>query len=93
MYPPTGSHQSGKLRLLYEANPIAMIAEQAGGVALDGQSRILDIKPTEVHQRTPMVVGSQHEMELYRTYLDGSDVCAPESLNQMNPDSTPTHQH
>ena len=48
---------------LYEANPIAMIAEQAGGLATDGDQRILDIVPTEVHQRTPFVVGSQVEME------------------------------
>lgn len=73
MYPPTASQPSGKLRLLYEANPIAMIAEQAGGVALDGTSRILDIEPDMVHQRTPMVVGSQHEMELYRKYLNDAE--------------------
>jgi fructose-1,6-bisphosphatase I len=63
MYPPTDSHPNGKLRLLYEANPIAMIAEQAGGMATNGTSRILDIDPTEVHQRTPLVVGSKFEME------------------------------
>ena len=65
MYPPTETHANGKLRLLYEANPIAMIAEQAGGFASDGNSRILDIDPSEVHQRTPMVVGSQYEMDLF----------------------------
>lgn len=62
MYPPTKSHSQGKLRLLYEANPIAMIAEQAGGVATDGAQPILNIEPTNVHQRTPLVVGSEVEM-------------------------------
>jgi len=69
MYPPTASHQSGKLRLLYEANPIAMIAEQAGGIALNGREPILDIEPNEVHQRTPIVVGSQHEMNLFQQFM------------------------
>lgn len=62
MYPPNKTHSQGKLRLLYEANPIAMIAEQAGGVATDGTGRILEIQATRIHQRTPLVVGSQIEM-------------------------------
>ena len=68
LYPPTESYSKGKLRLLYEANPIAMIAEQAGGFATDGEARILDIDPQEVHQRTPLVVGSQHEMDLFQKF-------------------------
>ena len=63
LYPPTASHPKGKLRLLYEANPIAFLAEQAGGVATDGQRRILDIVPTRLHQRTPLLVGGREEME------------------------------
>ncbi len=63
MYPPTETHPSGKLRLLYEANPIAFIAEQAGGIATNSESRILDIQPEGVHDRTPLVVGSQVEMK------------------------------
>ncbi|MBS0207657.1 MAG: class 1 fructose-bisphosphatase [Planctomycetes bacterium] len=63
MYPPTAEHASGKLRLLYEANPIAYIAEQAGGIATDGRRRVLDIVPTSIHQRTPLVVGGRVEME------------------------------
>lgn len=63
MYPPTKSHAEGKLRLLYEANPIAFIAEQAGGVATDGEQRVLDIQPNAIHQRTPLLVGSRVEME------------------------------
>ena len=62
MYPPTEAHAEGKLRLLYEANPIAFIAEQAGGMATDSKQRILDIQPTGIHQRTPLVVGSRVEM-------------------------------
>ena len=68
LYPPTESYSKGKLRLLYEANPVAMIAEQAGGFATDGEARILDIDPQEVHQRTPLVVGSQHEMDLFQKF-------------------------
>ena len=65
MYPPTKTHSHGKLRLLYEANPIAFIAEQAGGIATDSKNRILDIQPNEIHQRTPLVVGSRAEMTKY----------------------------
>jgi fructose-1,6-bisphosphatase I len=63
MYPPTKSNPKGKLRLLYEANPIAFLAEQAGGVATDSSQRILDLQPSGIHQRTPLVVGSRVEME------------------------------
>lgn len=63
LYPPTTSHPSGKLRLLYEANPIAFITEQAGGIATNGKDRILEIQPNDIHQRTPLVVGSRVEME------------------------------
>lgn len=62
MYPPTVTHPDGKLRLLYEANPIAMIAEQAGGQAISGTQRIMDIVPEKIHQRTPLIVGSNVEM-------------------------------
>jgi fructose-1,6-bisphosphatase I len=65
MYPPTFTHPKGKLRLLYEANPIAYIAEQAGGVATNGETRILDIIPEDIHQRTPLIVGSKREMKAY----------------------------
>ncbi|MFD1553608.1 class 1 fructose-bisphosphatase [Putridiphycobacter roseus] len=57
IYPATQSAPNGKLRLLYECNPIAYIAEQAGGTASDGATRILDIKPTELHQRVPLYTG------------------------------------
>ena len=61
-YPPTKKTPDGKLRLLYEANPLAFIAEQAGGVATDGRGRILDKKPTSLHERTPLVIGSKNEV-------------------------------
>ena len=58
LYPGTETHPSGKLRLLYECNPMAFIAEQAGGVASDGVNRILELKPAELHQRVPFFAGS-----------------------------------
>lgn len=64
LYPPTKHYPGGKLRLMYEANPIAFIAEQAGGRATDGKQEILDLTPTSLHQRTPLLVGSQEEIKL-----------------------------
>jgi fructose-1,6-bisphosphatase I len=58
IYPATAKSPKGKLRLLYECNALAFLAEQAGGIASDGQQRILDIQPEELHQRTPFIVGS-----------------------------------
>ncbi|WP_263383447.1 class 1 fructose-bisphosphatase [Granulicella arctica] len=69
LYPPTAKQPGGKLRLLYEANPLAFIAEQAGGKASSGAGRILDIKPEGIHQRTPFMVGSAREMELLEQVL------------------------
>lgn len=66
LYPPTKGYAQGKLRLLYEANPLAFIAEQAGGMAIDGERRILDIEPYDIHQRTPLVIGSKTEVEAFR---------------------------
>lgn len=61
LYPPTAEHKNGKLRLLYEANPMAMIIEQAGGMAVDhNEERILDIIPTSIHQRVPLYIGSRN---------------------------------
>ncbi len=59
LYPPTGKAPAGKLRLMYEANPMAMIIEQAGGLATTGQENILDVTPTDLHQRIPVVLGSR----------------------------------
>jgi fructose-1,6-bisphosphatase I len=63
LYPGTKKSPQGKLRLLYEANPLAFVAEQAGGLATDGQQRILDKQPTAMHQRTPLIIGSKDEVE------------------------------
>ena len=63
LYPPTDKAPHGKLRLLYEANPLAFLAEQAGGLATTGASRILDLRPEGIHQRTPFCFGSRREME------------------------------
>jgi fructose-1,6-bisphosphatase I len=69
LYPPTATHPHGKLRLLYEANPLAFIAEQAGGMATDGTRRILDIQPCDIHQRTPFIIGSREEVTALRHML------------------------
>jgi fructose-1,6-bisphosphatase I len=70
LYPPTKSHAQGKLRLLYEANPMAFLAEQAGGLATDGQRRILEIQPDSLHQRTPLIVGSREEVEMLQRFVE-----------------------
>ncbi len=69
LYPPTAKQPKGKLRLLYECNPIAFLAEQAGGAASDGQRRILEKVPTDFHERTPLYVGSKDEVETVLGYL------------------------
>ena len=70
MYPATAKSPHGKLRLLYEANPIAFLVEQAGGIATDGNRRILDIQPTELHQRTPLYIGSKAMVEKVMELLE-----------------------
>ncbi|MBI5599782.1 MAG: class 1 fructose-bisphosphatase [Deltaproteobacteria bacterium] len=63
LYPADKKNPKGKLRLLYEANPLAFIVEQAGGAASTGLERILDVKPKELHQRTPLIIGSQADVK------------------------------
>ena len=63
MYPATTDKPGGKLRLMYECNPFAFIVEVAGGIATDGVQAILDVEPTELHQRTPMFIGSRKMMD------------------------------
>lgn len=58
----------GKLRLMYEANPMSLIIEQAGGAATDGKQRILDIQPTTLHQRVAVFLGSRNEVEVVTRY-------------------------
>jgi fructose-1,6-bisphosphatase I len=76
LYPPTESHPSGKLRLLYEANPLALIAEQAGGIATSGDEPILDIIPKGIHQRTPLVIGGRSEVEAFSTHVPARSLSA-----------------
>lgn len=71
MYPATEGNPNGKLRLMYEANPMAFIAEQAGGAASDGQTRILDKKPGKLHQRTPLFIGSKAMVRRAEAFLQG----------------------
>lgn len=68
LYPPTDDYPDGKLRLLYEADPLAFIAEQAGGMAIDGEQSILRIQPKSIHQRTPLVIGGCFEVGLFLEY-------------------------
>ena len=69
MYPNCDINNKGKLRLLYECNPVAFIAEQAGGKATDGFQRILDIKPSEIHERSPFYCGSTKMIEKLETFI------------------------
>jgi fructose-1,6-bisphosphatase I len=63
IYPATAKDPKGKLRLMYECNALAFIAEQAGGKATDGKNRILDLTPGSLHERTPFYVGSKNMVE------------------------------
>ena len=69
LYPETSKNQKGKLRLLYECNPIAFICEQAGGLATNGNVNILDINPKELHQRTPFYCGSKKMVQQLQKFI------------------------
>ncbi len=69
LYPDSSRYPNGKIRLLYEANPLAMIIEQAGGMAINGKQRILDIKPESIHQRVPFYAGSNENIEELQRFL------------------------
>ena len=71
-YPSNRKTPNGKLRLLYEANPLAFLVKEAGGLASDGAHDILDINPTELHQRTPLFIGSRIEIETAQAMLAGA---------------------
>ena len=70
-YPANTQSPSGKLRLLYECNPMAYICEQAGGLAIDGTTRILDLQPTALHERTPIFIGSRDDVLIAQEMLAG----------------------
>jgi fructose-1,6-bisphosphatase I len=69
MYPGTTDKPNGKLRLMYECNPFAFLVTVAGGKATNGKERVLDIQPTELHQRSPMFIGSIEMMEELEQYI------------------------
>lgn len=71
LYPASKTAPDGKLRLGYEANPMAFICEQAGGMASDGTRRILEIPPKELHQRTPLYIGSKYDVQLLEKFIRG----------------------
>ena len=69
LYPQTAKNPNGKLRLLYECNPIAFICDQAGGLAINGEKNILDIEPKELHQRTPFYCGSEKMIQQFQKFI------------------------
>ncbi|KAJ1371995.1 Fructose-1,6-bisphosphatase [Parelaphostrongylus tenuis] len=73
LYPATASSPNGKLRLLYECNPMAMILEQAGGVATTGKMRILDIVPKKIHERAPVILGSRDDVTEAMEFIEKYD--------------------
>ncbi len=70
-YPADTKSRDGKLRLLYEAHPMAFVIEKAGGSAIDGKNRILDIVPSHPHSRVPLIFGSTEDVAVYRQYVSG----------------------
>jgi len=68
MYPQDAKHTEGRLRLLYEANPMSFIVEQAGGAATNGRQRILDVMPSKLHQRMGVILGSKNEVDRITRY-------------------------
>ena len=69
LYPPNQRSPEGKLRLLYECNPIAFIVEQAGGAAISMKHRIMEIEPTDLHQRIPFFCGSIQMIQTLKTFI------------------------
>jgi fructose-1,6-bisphosphatase I/sedoheptulose-1,7-bisphosphatase/fructose-1,6-bisphosphatase I len=75
MYPKDTKDPSkpGRLRLMYEANPMGLVVEQAGGLASTGRSRILEVQPELIHQRIPVIMGSRNEVERIERYHEEFD--------------------
>ncbi len=71
LYPGEAGKPEGKLRLLYEANPLAFVVEQAGGRASTGTSRVLEVEPKKLHQRVPLIIGSRQDVEQAEAYVQG----------------------
>lgn len=70
IYPDSSKYPNGKLRLMYECNPLSMIIEQAGGLAIDGKKRIMEIIPTAIHQQTPIYIGSKENVSKVKSFLE-----------------------
>jgi fructose-1,6-bisphosphatase I len=85
LYPSDSKNLNGKLRILYESNPMAMLIEQAGGIATTGRQRILDIQPEQLHQRCPVILGSRDDVneviELYKSEKVGCPLYKLASAN------------
>lgn len=88
LYPPTEKAPEGKLRLLYECNPLAFLAEQAGGAASDGRKRILDKMPQAIHEHTPLIMGSRGEVARVHSFLDAAARAHPENAPAAEPISS-----
>jgi fructose-1,6-bisphosphatase I len=73
-YPADAQHKNGKLRLVYECVPLALVVEQAGGSASTGEQRILDLQPHSIHQQVPFVIGSAADVALYEHFFRGVNV-------------------
>lgn len=69
MYPKSHRYPSGKLRLMYECNPLSFVIEQAGGMAIEGEGRIMEVQPNSIHQRTPIYIGSRENVQKVRSFL------------------------
>lgn len=73
MYPADSKNRNGKLRLMYEANPLAFLVEQAGGRASNGEKRIVEIKPESLHQRTPLFIGSEEDVRMAERFVQAKE--------------------
>jgi len=85
LYPQTKKDKQGKLRLMYECNPLAFIAEQSGGMATDGINRIMEITPTHIHQRVPLFIGSEEMVSKAKMFIEAYEAEHPqEEVNQTS---------
>ena len=91
-YPGDKKSPDGKLRLMYEVNPLAMLIEQAGGVAVDGKKRVLDIVPESLHQRCPLICGSPKDVEEAMTFLQNDPVAAETEAHASTDNPTAASQ-
>lgn len=73
IYPASKNYPKGKLRLMYECNPLSFIIEQAGGMAIDGNRRIMEIEPEVIHERTPIYIGSPENVSTVKSFLEKYD--------------------